>query len=39
MKAAKSALEKYATIRAGAPDLFENRDASLPSIQQILNVA
>lgn len=39
VKAAKSALERYASIRANAPDLFDARDPMLPSCQQIFNTA
>lgn len=37
--AAKSALERYATIRGNASEIFDARDPLLPSCQQIFNVA
>lgn len=36
--AAKSALEKYSTIRAASPELFDNRDPLMPSIQQVFDL-
>lgn len=36
--AARSALEKYGSIRAAAPELFDNRDPFLPSIQQVFDL-
>lgn len=36
--AAKSALERYATIRAASPDLFDNRDPLHSSIQQVFDM-
>lgn len=37
--ATKSAFEKYVSIRKSAPDLFDKRDALLPSIQQVFDMA
>lgn len=37
--ATKRALQKYASIRAGAPDLFDNRDPFHEDIQQVYRMA
>lgn len=38
VKAAKSALEKYAAIHSSAPELFDNRDPTLKSIQKMFGI-
>lgn len=38
-EATKKALKKYASIRAGAPDLFDNRDPCDENIQLVYSMA
>lgn len=39
VEVAKNALRQYATIRASAPEIFDNRDPENSNVQVILNAA